>query len=136
MGFRRLLHQGRGTTVVVAISLVAILVPVAYSLARHLLGEVSRVPAPFLERPAAKYEKCVRDTEYMRFHHMELLRQIREEVIREGRRGPIGLSTCRECHTNRSTFCNRCHEAVSLNVDCFGCHYYPESASEVVAMRR
>jgi hypothetical protein len=134
MKFMRFLQPSRGT--IVAIAIIAMVIPLGYSLADRFLRDVSAVPAPFLERPAAKYEKCVRDTEYMRFHHMELLRQIREEVIREGRRGQIGLNTCRECHTNRSTFCNRCHEAVSLNVDCFGCHYYPESPSELVAMKR
>ena len=79
----------------------------------------------FLERPDPKYTSCVKDTEYMRYHHWELLRGIREEIVRYGIRGEVNLARCRDCHTSRETFCNRCHDAVSLTPDCFGCHYYP-----------
>ena len=81
---------------------------------------------PFLERPDEKYKECVRDTEFMRLHHWELLRAVREEVVRYGHRGDIGISKCRECHVSREGFCNRCHNSVNLYPDCFGCHYYPE----------
>lgn len=96
-------------------------------------------PEEFLELPADQ-DACVRDTEYMRFHHMDLLLEIRDEVQRDGkRRGEIGFSDCyppegqaechlcMDCHDNRIAFCNRCHDAVDLRPDCFGCHYYPES---------
>ena len=61
----------------------------------------------------------------MRFHHWELLRLTREEVVRYGIRGDVGLNRCGECHTSRERFCDRCHEATSLHPDCWGCHYYP-----------
>ena len=61
----------------------------------------------------------------MRRHHWELLRGVREEIVRYGKRGEIGLDRCRECHTSRERFCNVCHDAVSLTPDCFDCHYYP-----------
>ena len=38
----------------------------------------------------------------------------------------ITFHECTKCHTSRVRFCNRCHEAVNLYPDCFGCHYYPE----------
>ncbi|MFC2085001.1 cytochrome C, partial [Bacteroidota bacterium] len=71
------------------------------------------------------YKNCVRETEYMRHHHWELLRTIREEVVRYGKRGEINLKKCQECHTSRERFCNKCHDAVSMKPDCYGCHYYP-----------
>ena len=52
-------------------------------------------------------------------------RWLREEAVRYGRRGELSLNKCIECHGSREAFCNRCHEAVSLEPDCFGCHDYP-----------
>jgi hypothetical protein len=45
--------------------------------------------------------------------------------VRHGKRGEVCLSKCGECHKSRERFCDRCHNAVSLTPDCFGCHYYP-----------
>jgi hypothetical protein len=101
------------------------LLPLGYSVVSSLFAREPAMPQGFLERPDPKYENCVRETTYMRFHHWELLREIRKEVVRYGERGDLGLSKCSECHTSRERFCNRCHEAVSLYPDCFGCHYYP-----------
>jgi hypothetical protein len=66
----------------------------------------------------------------MRYHHMDLLRDVREEVVRFGIRGGVTLAGCGDCHTNRDQFCDRCHEAASVRLDCYGCHYYPERASD------
>jgi quinone-modifying oxidoreductase subunit QmoC len=103
---------------------VLILVPLAYSVVSQMVPKKADSEV-FLERPDPKYKNCVRDTVYMRYHHWELLRGIREEVVRYGIRSDIGLAKCRECHTNREGFCNRCHDAVSMAPDCFDCHYYP-----------
>ena len=110
-----------------AISILIMLSPLAYSLARYVFAQHPASPQPFLERPAAQYVNCVRETTYMRFHHWELLKRIREEVVRDGIRGETTLAGCRECHPNRDRFCNQCHAAVNLKPDCFGCHYYPDS---------
>ena len=114
----------------VAAFVVIILAPFAYSLVRPVVARGSAPGDVFIELPDEG--ECVRDTEYMRFHHMDLLRETREDVIRKGVRGEITLSGCRDCHTYRGQFCNKCHEAVTLSVDCFGCHYYPESAEDSV----
>jgi len=106
-----------------AVIAVIILSPVGYyTVARALPNG----PEPFLERPDPEYRECVRDTEYMRYHHMDLLTEIRNEVVREGKRQDIGLDGCRECHKNRARFCDECHNTVNLHPDCFGCHYYPD----------
>jgi len=108
---------------IAAICVVIILCPVGYSVLSAVFSQGSE---PFLEKPE-KADQCVRDTTYMRFHHMDLLRDRRNEAVREGMRGDIGITTCRECHTSRERFCNQCHDAVNLDLDrdCFRCHYYP-----------
>lgn len=110
----------------IALPIVILLLPLGYSLVASLFAQGARAGSEvFLERPDPRHEACVRETAYMRYHHWELLRGIREEVVRYGIRGDVGLKTCKDCHTSRENFCNRCHDAVSLYPDCFDCHYYP-----------
>jgi hypothetical protein len=113
----------------VAISALIILCPFVFSVGSFALSQGAQNSQPFLEKPAAKYEKCVRETTYMRFHHMELLKRLREEAVREGKVSEVGLESCCQCHTSRERFCDSCHNAVNLHPDCFGCHYYPKSAA-------
>jgi len=111
--------------IAVVLIIVLMLTPLAYSVADHLFHFGSDDVGPFLERPDPKFKECVKDTEYMRLHHWELLREIREEVVRYGIRGEVDLAKCMDCHTSREKFCDKCHNEVSLTPDCFGCHYYP-----------
>ena len=117
--------RNRRSTIFVLLIVVVVLFPLGYSAVSSLFAQDAAVPAQFLERPDAQYENCVRETTYMRFHHWELLREVRKEIVRYGRRGELGLAKCRECHTSRERFCDRCHRAASVILDCFGCHYYP-----------
>jgi hypothetical protein len=122
------------STVAAAILALVILVPIGY----YAIGDAfSRNADPFLEKVDPKHTECVRDIPYMRFHHMDLLKEVREQVVREGNREQItlekiSLENCMECHTNRSRFCNQCHNEVNLHLDCFGCHNYPESPQETM----
>jgi hypothetical protein len=110
----------------VVIPVIIILLPIGYSLVN---GIISGTPSakPFLDMPDTQYENCVRDTEYMRFHHWELLKELRDDTVRLRKRMDITVDECRKCHSNRAGFCNRCHDAVNLKLDCWGCHYYPDS---------
>jgi len=104
---------------------VLILIPLSFSVVSQISQNKTEPSKDFLERPDPKYEDCIREANYMRHHHWELLRGTREEVVRYGIRGDVGLSKCSECHTSRERFCDQCHNAASLTPDCFGCHYYP-----------
>jgi len=119
-------NRSRGGRALIASILALIMfAPLACYLARGAvsLGDQRQ---PLLERPDRRYKQCIGEgTRYMRYHHWELLRGVREEVVRYGNRGQIGLHSCRICHTSREQFCDKCHDAVSLKPDCFGCHYYP-----------
>ena len=100
---------------------VIILLPVAFSILKPLWAAE---PEVFLEAPDPRWEACVRDAEYMRFRHMDLLIEIRSDVIRDGLRGGVTLAGCGDCHSSRERFCDRCHEKASVTLDCWGCHYY------------
>ena len=117
---------GKSTGTVTAVALILLIIlPFVYSVVSHVFAQNRQDEKPFLQMPDPKYQQCIRDTEYMRYHHWELLRAIREEVVRHGIRTDEGLGMCKNCHTSREQFCNKCHDSVSMTPDCFNCHYYP-----------
>jgi hypothetical protein len=111
----------------VLIPILIIAAPLLYSLFGFVFGQDAGKSMPFVEVPTDRFEKCVRDTEYMRYRHMELLRDIRIKVVRDGVRDEMGLDQCKGCHENREEFCNRCHDVANVVLDCYTCHYYPET---------
>jgi hypothetical protein len=119
-------------TRIALLAIVIILIPFGYSFVTAVFAQGGDTTRPFLQRPDAKHEKCVRDTEYMRYHHWELLKEIRDEVVREGKTWDFGLDNCWECHTNREHFCDQCHNAANVQLLCFRCHHDPDApAGEV-----
>jgi hypothetical protein len=113
-------------------TLAVVLVPFAYSVVSAALAGENDRPDPFLETPDGE---CVRPTRWMRFHHMDLLKELRDEELRRGAEREISFDKCRECHPSRERFCNRCHDEVNLVPDCFGCHYYEEPTGPEEARR-
>ena len=123
--------RGKVTIPVLLVVIVVLALPIVISVGSRLAASDS--PEPFLEIPASTDGTCDgRPREFMRFHHMDLLKEIRDEVLREGVGSEVnrGLERCRECHRNRDRFCNACHDAVDLSPDCFDCHYYPAGGGE------
>lgn len=79
----------------------------------------------------ASGDKCVRDTAYMRRHHMDELKHHRKETMRKGiRTTEFSLQGCINCHADKKTnsvlgkegFCQSCHSYAAVKLDCFECH--------------
>ena len=94
---------------------------------------------PELTAPANGSTQCVEATDYMRANHMELLDQWRDTVVRENRRTYTSelngkefemslQNTCLDCHSNKSTFCDSCHNYTAIQPYCWDCHVAPEEA--------
>lgn len=91
---------------------------------------------PKLVLPAAD-RPCVEPAEFMRAHHMELLLEWREAVVREGRRTYVAsdgrehrmslTGTCMGCHSKKKEFCEECHNHVGAEPACWRCHVEPEA---------
>jgi len=124
MKIERMLNKNKSLIVLVVLAVI-VLLPIGYYAVSDAFPKSTD---DFLEKPDPKYQECVDRTEYMRFHHMDLLKEIREKVVREGIKQDVTFADCKECHINRSSFCDRCHLIVNLYPDCFGCHDYPETA--------
>ena len=84
--------------------------------------------------------QCVRDTEFMRRNHMELIKHDRDVTVHQGIRTVDGsLSACISCHANKGEdghyipvdaeqgiggeqFCAGFHSYTGVSMDCFQCH--------------
>lgn len=81
-------------------------------------------------------DRCVMPAGYMRASHMSLLQDWRETVVRSGDRRFAGsdgrefsrslTATCLDCHSNKSTFCDSCHNYLAVTPDCWNCHVVPQ----------
>lgn len=84
---------------------------------------------------AAKLTQCVRPKAFMRRNHMKLIKHQRDITVHEGVRATENsLTACIACHVQYDSnghaipvdaegqFCNRCHNWLAVQPDCFGCH--------------
>jgi len=102
------------------------------------------------QRTLQVYDGCVEEVAHMQANHMELLLEWREAVVRQGDTSRIEINgrsypksltkTCMGCHTDRQTFCYRCHEYANTlpawpardlstaqeGIRCWNCHLQPE----------
>ena len=96
------------------------------------------------------YDGCVETVDYMQANHMALLLTWRDAVVRQGDTTRIDINgrsylkslntTCIGCHTDRQTFCDRCHvyantlpawparnsSTIQGRIRCWNCHLQPE----------
>ncbi|MDD3581173.1 MAG: sulfate reduction electron transfer complex DsrMKJOP subunit DsrJ [Desulfobacca sp.] len=91
-----------------------------------------KLDTPVIQKMAEQDRKCIEDKTYMRNYHMQMLDEWRDQVVRNGNREYTSLSgkkytaslqnTCLECHSNKSQFCDQCHNYVGVAPYCWGCH--------------
>ena len=96
------------------------------------LGKAAPAPEVILTEKAKAAGECVRSTEYMKAEHMQLLDVWRDTVTRDGKRIYVNAKgnayymslskTCLDCHSNKSEFCDRCHDYASVSPYCWDCH--------------
>lgn len=99
------------------------------------LGAAGDAARPELELPEHETQ-CIEEIEFMSAHHMELLNQWRNAVVRDGETEYTSTSgetytmsltgSCMECHDNRENFCTRCHDYANVAPRCWNCHIEPE----------
>lgn len=130
------MHNGS----LIIIGLVAFILIVTIPLTYNILTQSSAEGAPELVILPQAGDQCVRDTDYMRTNHMDLLNDWRDEVVRQGDRfteGPHGSqiekslsNTCLDCHSNKEQFCNECHNYMAVDPYCWDCHTIPDETAQ------
>jgi hypothetical protein len=102
-------------------------------------GKAIKPPDPELTPKAKEAKVCVEETQYMRTSHMSLLDRWRQRAVREdewyftGIDGKVyyeGLqATCLDCHSNKSKFCDQCHNYLDVDPYCWDCHIEPKESN-------
>ena len=79
---------------------------------------------------AEKDRHCVESKEWIRANHMRLLVDWREEAVRNAKRDYVNSqgqrylaslsNNCMECHSNKSQFCDQCHNYVGGDTKLLG----------------
>ena len=97
-----------------------------------------KAPEPELTAKAKEAKECVEETTFMRTSHMKLLDRWRNEVVRSGERyytadnGKVYYKslqvTCMDCHSNKSKFCDQCHNYMAVVPFCWECHIEPKES--------
>ncbi|CAK0775555.1 Hdr-like menaquinol oxidoreductase cytochrome c subunit [Gammaproteobacteria bacterium] len=109
------------------------LVMVGVLLGTSAMTGACQVPLP--AHPEGRGGQCVRDTEFMRRNHMELILHKRDQTMHEGiRTSEYSLKECVKCHAEQrpdgsyvpindpGQFCQSCHSYAGIQPDCFECH--------------
>jgi hypothetical protein len=104
-------------------------------------GKATAKPDPKIDTPEIlklpeSERKCVESKTVMTHGHMKLLYQWRDWVVRdgdtiytnaEGKQYTMSLqNTCMKCHSNKSKFCDECHNYADVKPYCWDCHIAPK----------
>ena len=99
-------------------------------------GKAAKAPDPELTAKAKEAKVCVAQKSYMRESHFTMLDEWRNTSVRDGERYYTAYNgkkyykslqvTCMECHSNKTKFCDQCHNYMSVAPYCWDCHIVPE----------
>lgn len=99
-------------------------------------GKAEKGPELELSAKAQEAGECIEEKTTMRTQHMKILDEWRNEAAREGSRSYRSSSgkifekslqnTCMSCHSNKSKFCDRCHDFAGVTPSCWECHIVPK----------
>ena len=113
------------------IGLGLLLFPVFYN-----AGKAAKAPDPVLTDKAKAAKQCIEPKAFMKTEHMKMLDEWRQEVVRDANRyykstgGKTYFKslqvTCMDCHSNKSKFCDQCHNYMGVAPHCWDCHIAPK----------
>ena len=104
-------------------------------------GKATAKPDPKVDTPEIlklpeTERKCVESKAFMKKEHMQMLNDWRDRVVRdgdtvytnaEGKTFTMSLqNTCMKCHSNKSKFCDECHNYTAVKPYCWDCHIAPK----------
>ena len=99
-------------------------------------GKAAKAPDPELAPKAKEMRECIEQKAFMTTQHMKMLDQWRNEVVRDSERFYTSSTgkmyekslqnTCMECHSNKSKFCDQCHNYIGVDPFCWDCHIEPK----------
>ena len=130
------LFNFKAVVIGLAIFLILVTAPIWKLSARPCRLPIPDSNTPAIMALAEKDRHCVESKEWIRANHMRLLVDWREEAVRNAKRDYINSkgqrylaslsNNCMECHSNKSQFCDQCHNYVRGGTKLWGCHLEKE----------
>jgi hypothetical protein len=134
--YERKMYDGGKVIAGIIIGAILLGLPVWYTMGNPGKAPDPKIDTPVIQKVAEKERKCVQSKPYMRAQHMKLLDDWRFGAIREADRlytGPDGKeyvvslqNTCMNCHSNKTKFCDECHNYLGVSPYCWDCHVPPK----------
>ena len=130
------LFNFKAVVIGLAIFLILVTAPIWKTIGKTVPAPDPKLNTPAIMALAEKDRHCVESKEWIRANHMRLLVDWREEAVRNAKRDYINSkgqrylaslsNNCMECHSNKSQFCDQCHNYVAVAPNCWGCHLEKE----------
>ena len=115
----------------IVIGLLLFLFPVFYN-----VGRAAKEPDPVLTDKAKQAKECIEPRAFMKTQHMKMLDDWRQTVVRDNERYYKSTNgktyykslqlTCMDCHSNKTKFCDQCHNYMAVAPYCWDCHIAPK----------
>jgi hypothetical protein len=104
------------------------------------LGKAAPKPDPKIDTPviqALAEKKCIEPKATMITTHMKILDEWRNDVVRGDYKRQLTLADgrvfekslqkgCMNCHSNKTKFCDQCHNYMEVKPFCWDCHIAPK----------
>ncbi len=132
------IYDARYILIGVAIFLGLFTAPFWYNMGKAAPAPEIKIDTPVIQKMAQK--QCILPKAQMRTEHMQMLNDWRTWVVRSDLRtyvAPDGKTynmslqnECMKCHSNKSQFCDQCHNYAGLKANavpyCWTCHIAPK----------
>ena len=125
------MYDGGKIIIGLIIGILLLLFPFFYN-----AGKAAKAPERELTAMAKEAGACIEPRDHMATQHMKILDEWRHEVVRDAERTYTSSdgkmydkslqNTCMECHSNKSKFCDSCHNYVGVKPYCWDCHVEPK----------
>lgn len=130
------MYDGWKIIVGLIIFMIFVTLPFTWSTGKEYLKVDPKIDTPEIQKLPEAERKCVESKEFMRKEHMKMLIDWRDAVVREGKTLYVNSqgksfnmslqNTCMQCHTNKSKFCDECHNYAGVKPYCWDCHIEPK----------
>lgn len=130
------MYDGWKIIVGLIIFMIFVTLPFTWSTGKEYLKVDPKIDTPEIQKLPEAERKCVESKEFMRKEHMKMLIDWRDAVVRDGKTLYVNSqgksfnmslqNTCMQCHTNKSKFCDECHNYVGVKPYCWDCHIEPK----------
>ncbi|MBA4392017.1 MAG: menaquinol oxidoreductase [Desulfobacca sp.] len=120
---------------IIIVFVILVTFPLWYNLGKAVAKPDPKIDTPVIQQMPEK--QCIEPKEAMKTTHMKILDEWRNDVVRAdykrqytGTNGKVFEKSlqngCMKCHSNKTQFCDQCHNYMQVKPFCWDCHIAPK----------